>query len=644
MCIVATPPCDLRWHMNNVCFSAVSCVAFMWTYGFVWTFVCPSVLTPPPLPFLFDECLCVWWVQRSLPFLTSACIDHFQDSLFTTLNATLFWMCGPFVASTSNQHQNLKTFRRTWSCTGLPRLWRKPSRELPVCIIFYHQINSEKLRDASTSRIKITVTKTCSQLFKGSQDRVVSKRRFWRMFPGPPKPERGYKKRVKNDGTNIRQTTLWQNHAFVSCRIFLEFLAFAIGGPVVGRQDINSNLRTERYEIVTERHAMSSTYGTLCHLGESSCCMLGLSERICCHGVWSRFSATARGPALRARPRKRVTLIMVGPDRVFHYWSNYQDQALLEREELIRMENTHVLATIADGKTAASWGEGKKTAKTHLESAFEWVLIGWVLGRSLRFAVHAAHNPRPHEPGSDTRRLGDTASVMWVRTPASTGSRQPYNQSHNPGWRKNQNSGCRKRRSANLKGVRSLFSSLVTFWSLFLSFCHFFVAFLPDSFCRTPSAAGWATGNRNRRNPFSYHPLKLCWNAQQPVSAQEPSEPRTGTARTVPWASRNRTEPGPPWQSHVFTISTSTSISSQRIYRGPKTHPKSRNTKKTPRSHELFQKVRANVSLLSCDTSQESSGNCSDKLVQMNFFILGGFFRVDFPPLNLLPGRDSWQR
>ena len=31
--------------------------------------------------------------------------------------------------------------------------------------------------------------------------------------------------------------------------------------------------------------------------------------------------------------------------------------------------------------------------------------------------------------------------------------------------------------------------------------------------------------------------------------------------------------------------------------------------------------------------SQEPNGNCSEKLVQMNFFILGGFFRVDFPPL-----------
>ena len=37
------------------------------------------------------------------------------------------------------------------------------------------------------------------------------------------------------------------------------------------------------------------------------------------------------------------------------------------------------LATLADGKTAASWGEGEKTAKTHPEVGFGWVLIGWVL-------------------------------------------------------------------------------------------------------------------------------------------------------------------------------------------------------------------------------------------------------------------------
>ena len=55
--------------------------------------------------------------------------------------------------------------------------------------------------------------------------------------------------------------------------------------------------------------------------------------------------------------------------------------------------------------------------------------------------------------------------------------------------------------------------------------------------------------------------------------------------------------------------------------------------KNTPRSHELFRKVRANICLLPCDTSQEPNGNCSEILVQMNCFILGGFFRMDFPPL-----------
>ena len=54
-------------------------------------------------------------------------------------------------------------------------------------------------------------------------------------------------------------------------------------------------------------------------------------------------------------------------------------------------------------------------------------------------------------------------------------------------------------------------------------------------------------------------------------------------------------------------------------------------TKKTTCLHEHFRKVRVNFSLLSCDTSQEPNGNCSGKLVQVSFFILGGFFRVDFP-------------
>ena len=59
---------------------------------------------------------------------------------------------------------------------------------------------------------------------------------------------------------------------------------------------------------------------------------------------------------------------------------------------------------------------------------------------------------------------------------------------------------------------------------------------------------------------------------------------------------------------------------------GPKTHPKSRNTKLTPRLHELFRRVRANFCHPTCDTSQEPKGNCPEKLVQMHFFILVDFF------------------
>ena len=69
-------------------------------------------------------------------------------------------------------------------------------------------------------------------------------------------------------------------------------------------------------------------------------------------------------------------------------------------------------------------------------------------------------------------------------------------------------------------------------------------------------------------------------------------------------------------------------------FRGPKTHPKSRNTKKTLRSHELFRKVRANFSLLSCDTSQEPSGKCSEKLVQIYCFVLGGLFSGEYCALS----------
>ena len=83
-----------------------------------------------------------------------------SNPLLTTLNATSLWMFGTFGARTYNQHQKLKSFRRTWSCNGLLRLFGKPSRDL-VLIIFYQQ---RKLRDTSNPRITITVTKACSDL------------------------------------------------------------------------------------------------------------------------------------------------------------------------------------------------------------------------------------------------------------------------------------------------------------------------------------------------------------------------------------------------------------------------------------------------------------------------------------------------
>ena len=45
-----------------------------------------------------------------------------------------------------------------------------------------------------------------------------------------------------------------------------------------------------------------------------------------------------------------------------------------------------------------------------------------------------------------------------------------------------------------------------------------------------------------------------------------------------------------------------------------------------------FSKSLRELCLLPCDANQEPSGSCSDKLVQMNFFILDGFLRVHFAP------------
>ena len=61
-----------------------------------------------------------------------------------------------------------------------------------------------------------------------------------------------------------------------------------------------------------------------------------------------------------------------------------------------RNGKTHVLATVADGQTTASLGEGKKIAKAQPELASGCVLIGWALGRSLDLPLfHKGFQVRP---------------------------------------------------------------------------------------------------------------------------------------------------------------------------------------------------------------------------------------------------------
>ena len=66
---------------------------------------------------------------------------------------------------------------------------------------------------------------------------------------------------------------------------------------------------------------------------------------------------------------------------------------------------------------------------------------------------------------------------------------------------------------------------------------------------------------------------------------------------------------------------------SHYLLKARKPTPNPKVSKRTPRScklHEFFRKLRANFHHLSCDTSQDPNGDCSEQLVQMNFFILGG--------------------
>ena len=63
--------------------------------------------------------------------------------------------------------------------------------------------------------------------------------------------------------------------------------------------------------------------------------------------------------------------------------------------------------------------------------------------------------------------------------------------------------------------------------------------------------------------------------------------------------------------------------------------PKIPKYQKTPRLRELLRKVRANFCLLPCNTSQERDRNCSDKLVQMDFFNFGWIFSGGFSSSDL---------
>ena len=73
----------------------------------------------------------------------------------------------------------------------------------------------------------------------------------------------------------------------------------------------------------------------------------------------SFLSNCERARPLRTRPHKRVTLIMIG---LFTTEATIKIKHF-RGEELILMEKHMLLALVADGQTAASWGEEKNNCK-----------------------------------------------------------------------------------------------------------------------------------------------------------------------------------------------------------------------------------------------------------------------------------------
>ena len=87
-------------------------------------------------------------------------------------------------------------------------------------------------------------------------------------------------------------------------------------------------------------------------------------------------SPLTEGPSTK----ERVTLIMVGLFTI---------RAIIKikhfrREELVRMENTFFGERSLTGKQLQNVGRRAENSKTHPDSAFGWVPIAWVLGRSWR--------------------------------------------------------------------------------------------------------------------------------------------------------------------------------------------------------------------------------------------------------------------
>ena len=68
----------------------------------------------------------------------------------------------------------------------------------------------------------------------------------------------------------------------------------------------------------------------------------------------------------------------------------------------------------------------------------------------------------------------------------------------------------------------------------------------PETESGTGTAAAGTVFREPKPEPEPSFPLKQYWKQRKTRFAEEPSEPKTGTARTVPPPNRNRTEPRPP--------------------------------------------------------------------------------------------------